>query len=164
MRSSLPATLEHIRVCEGGWSDDPKDPGGCTQHGITLRTWQDQGHPGATCASLRLITWADAAEIYTTIYWAGVRGDELPAGVDLLICDHGVNAGTGRALRLLQGVGYKPLAQADSQPIGVDFLARIAEARRDYYRSRPGFRYFGRGWLRRVDAAERAALLLIGVA
>jgi lysozyme family protein len=174
MRSSLPATLAHILAHEGGWADDQKDPGGCNMRGITLATWRDHGHPRATCATLRHITEADAEGIYRATYWAQVQGDRLPVGLDLLVCDHGVNAGPARAVRLLQGlVGAKTDGDLGPRTLfaleymmdrdGVAVVVRYAEARRAYYRSLPKtqFRRFGKGWLARVDAAEMAAMNLV---
>jgi lysozyme family protein len=173
MRSSLAATLSHIRRSEGGWANDRADPGGCTMLGITLATWRAHGHPKATCAGLRRIQWArDAAPIYVESYWQPVAGDSLPAGVDLLVTDHAVNAGLGRARRLLQEVlrvkvdgdlGPKTLAAAwaaaDADLPGL--ISRVCDARRAYYRSLPGYKRFGRGWEARVDAARAGAYGLV---
>lgn len=173
VRSSLPATLDHLRDFEGGYVNDPQDPGGCTKYGITLGAWRADGHPHATCRAIARLRWTDAASLYTRTYWAGIQGDRLPDGVDLLICDHGVNAGIGRAARLLQAavgaavdgdIGPKTIAAAEKamHPSGKATLEAIAVARREYYRRLSGFKRYGKGWLRRVDAAEQAALLLAG--
>ena len=176
MRSSLADTVKHILSAEGGWANNPKDPGGCTMRGITLATWRAHGHPRATCAGLRRITEAQAGDIYTRTYWALVQGDRLPVGVDLMVCDHAVNAGTKRAVLMLQALvgatedgdlGPKTVAAAgrvwDLDPGRL--VHDLAKARRDYYRSlRVLFRTFGRGWLARVSAAEAAAIRLVAAA
>ena len=170
MRSSLPATLAHIKAHEGGWADHPQDPGGCTMMGITLATWRAHGHPKATCAALKRIKWdRDAAPIYVESYWGPVLGDLLPPGVDLMICDHAVTSGPGRARRLVQevlgvkvdgDVGPRTLAAAEAaaEADSKGLIRRVAEARRAYYRGLRDFKTFGRGWLNRVDEAERVAL------
>lgn len=176
MRSSLPATLAHILAAEGGWSNNPKDPGGCTMRGITLATWRAQGHPRATCAGLRRITEAQAGDIYTRTYWAIVQGDRLPVGVDLMVCDHAVNAGVKRAVLMLQAL-VGATEDGDLGPQTVSAAGRawakdpgrlvhdLAKARRDYYRSlRVLFRTFGKGWLARVSAAEATAIRLVAAA
>lgn len=38
MRTSLAAALTHVLTHEGGYVNDPHDPGGCTHRGITLAT------------------------------------------------------------------------------------------------------------------------------
>ena len=50
------------------------------------------------------MTEQTAAAIYRTLYWNALRGDSLPAGVDLSTFDFGVNAGTRRSAELLQQV------------------------------------------------------------
>jgi lysozyme family protein len=39
-----------------------------------------------------------------------------------------------------------------------DFIAKVSEARRDFYKSLKTFATFGKGWLRRVDETEKEAL------
>lgn len=171
MHSSLAATLDHILAHEGGWANDPQDPGGCTMRGITLATYRAHGHRGATCADLRKSTLAEARRIYQVGYWAGVRGDDLPAGVDLQVCDHGVNAGIARGVALLRdALGAGPqsslakLVETARRVYLRDPAALVREvaARRErYYRGLAQFPRYGRGWLRRVAAAEAAARKLV---
>lgn len=171
MRSSLDAALDHVLAHEGGWANDPQDPGGCTMRGITLNTFRANGHPAASCATLRRSSVAEARRIYTVAFWPRVSGDALPPGVDLLVFDHGVNAGPARAVTLLrQAVGVAarvPLAQvlaAVERVYGrgpAALVRTLAERREGYYRSLKQFPRYGRGWLRRVAAAEQAALDLV---
>lgn len=174
MRTSWPDTIAAILIHEGGWANDPHDPGGCTKYGITLRTWRNAGHPRAECADLRRITRDHAAEIYREHYWQAVNGDELPAGVDLMICDHAVNACVSRAITLLQDavgsfadgiIGFATLAAAkkamEADPSGT--LERIASKRFAYYRSLKTFERYGKGWTARVYSALSDARKLAGV-
>src|SRR5215469_11770514 len=88
---------------EGGYVDDPADPGGATNMGITLATyreWSDDPDLGA--AQLRGISDRTARAIYRSLYWNPLRADALPLGVDLSVFDMGVNAGIWRSARLLQ--------------------------------------------------------------
>ena len=82
---------------EGGFSDDPRDPGGATNFGITqgvLCAWR---HTKCSVADVRDLTETEAASIYGALYWNPVRGDCLPSGIDLMVFDMGVNAGVRRA-------------------------------------------------------------------
>jgi lysozyme family protein len=177
MRTSLPAALAHVLRWEGGWADDPADPGGCTKYGITLATWRDHGHPRATCAGLRNITKAEAQAIYTATYWAQIQGDPLPAGVDLIVFDQAVNAGPVRAVRLLQqavgavvdgDLGPKTRAAATIAVVrygAAQTIQDLTHARLAYYRglamrSRKLKRFLG-GWTNRTLAAQVAALALV---
>src|SRR6185312_3465555 len=75
----LPWTLAY----EGGWSDDPRDPGGTTMCGITQRVYdEDRDDRRLPRQSVRLSTEVERAGIYRRRYWARVRGDDLPGGVD----------------------------------------------------------------------------------
>lgn len=152
---------------EGGFVDHPRDPGGATNMGITLRTLRDwRGDDSLGADALRAMTEAEARAIYLARYWNPVRGDELPPGVDLAVFDWAVQGGVGRAARDMQGalgvtadgaIGRQTLAAlrgADPADVVRDVCAR----RLAYLRIRPHWDTFGRGWTRRVEAVERDAL------
>src|SRR6185437_16377169 len=63
---------------EGGFSDNPADPGGATNKGITLATFREY-QPGATVDELRAISDADVWRIYRLGYWNHMRCGDLPA-------------------------------------------------------------------------------------
>src|SRR5689334_4271744 len=87
---------------EAGFVDHPSDPGGATNHGITLATLSHcRGRP-CTKADVRALSQEEAGEIYRREYWDKVQGDALPAGVDYAVFDFGVNSGTVRAIVSLQ--------------------------------------------------------------
>ncbi len=89
----------------GGWLceppqgvNHPKDPGGETKYGISKRSY-----PQVDIAAL---TEADAKEIYRRDFWAKIRGDDLPAGIDLATLDPSINSGRARGVRWMQqGLG-----------------------------------------------------------
>ena len=86
---------------EGGYSDDPADPGGATNMGITLATyrqWAD--NPNLAPLQVRDLSERTARAIYRSLYWNPLRADALPAGVDLSVFDMGVNAGIWGSARL----------------------------------------------------------------
>ena len=150
---------------EGGWADNPADPGGATMRGVTLATFRAYQHdPAATKAQLRAIGDAELRAIYGTGYWHPPRCQDLPNGVDLMVFDFGVNAGPGRSVRLLQQavgvaadgwVGPGTLAAVAAHD-RAGLVASLVQAQRDYYRSLPTFGTFGRGWMARL--ARRAAI------
>jgi lysozyme family protein len=108
------------------------------------------------------LTRQTAAAIYRALYWNALRGDSLPAGVDLSTFDFGVNAGTRRSAELLQQVLGIPPAQVDGS-VGPETLRAVlaadaagvigglAEHQAAYYRGLPEFGRFGRGWLDRTE-------------
>src|SRR5215213_8289929 len=88
---------------EGGYVDDPADPGGATNMGITLATLRAWTHePALGPVQVRGMSRAEAAAIYRAMYWSPLHGAALPSGVDLSVCDFGVNAGMRRSAVLLQ--------------------------------------------------------------
>ena len=89
-------------VKEGGYVDDPADPDGATDMGITLaayRQWSDDPEIGPT--QVQDMTERTARAIDRSLYWNPLRAEALPAGVDLSVFDMGVNAGIWRSARLL---------------------------------------------------------------
>ena len=89
--------------------DDPQDPGGATNWGITigvLRQWARRTLriPG-TLDNLRNLSREDATKIYRARYWDPIHLDEI-AEIDEAIAreifDTGVNMGQATAVRLLQ--------------------------------------------------------------
>ena len=167
------ACLAFTLAQEGGYVDDPADPGGATNMGITLATLRHWDHdPALGPVDVRDLTRQTAAAIYRALYWNALRGDALPAGIDLSTFDFGVNAGTRRSAELLQQVLGIPPAQVDGS-VGPETLravlaadtARVigglAEHQAAYYQGLPEFGRFGRGWLDRTARRRQAALAML---
>jgi len=159
---ALAVVLHH----EGGWADHKDDPGGATMRGITLKTFSDWLKRPATKDELRNISDADLQDIYRKLYWDRIAGDRLPSGVDLVVFDMAVNAGPGRAIKLLQevvgstpdgAIGPQTLAAVAKQnPLSI--IRQYSDARREYYKGLAIYVTFGRGWLRRTDEVEAEAI------
>ncbi len=158
--SHFPPCIAHVLAAEGGLVNHPQDPGGVTKFGISQRSYPD--------LDIHALTRDAAQAIYQRDYWAPIQGDDLPAGLDLVMLDHAVNAGPARAIRVLQNLvgvpedgllGPVTLAGiARAHP--ADLITAFSDRRLDYYRDLPSWRYFGAGWTRRVQRARRAALAL----
>ena len=163
-RTAFAAFMDFVFLREGGWVDHPADPGGATNHGISLRfavglgrLLDMDGDGDVDRDDIRMITREVAAGIYRDEFWRLVRADELPPAVAIATTDAAVNCGPARAVRWLQGaVG----ARADGQ-IGPRTLASVAAAsprqvleeivarRMMHHATLPTFRTFGLGWMRR---------------
>lgn len=168
--------LPHILRQEGGWTDDPYDPGGPTNKGITLavytawvRTTLSTENRGRLVGELRVIPDETVANIYRFQYWDPVYGGELPAGVQLAMFDFAVNSGVGRATRALQKclgctvdghLGIATLSAVD-QADPVDLIRKVCDERRRFLRQIPHFWRFGKGWMRRVDDIEKASIAAV---
>jgi lysozyme family protein len=171
----FPRALAHVLAMEGGYTEDPYDPGGPTNLGITLAEFaRDKGVAvtadtfGQLKAELRALPPATAARIYRVRYWEPAHCPELPPPLAFFHFDAAVNQGVGTAARMLQeavgaaidgAVGPETLAKAAARPVAAS-LARYAEIRRRHYRALAAFWRFGKGWLARVDAALAAASAL----
>lgn len=167
--ANFEACVALILASEGGFVDDPADPGGATNHGITIETLEGvRGRP-QTEEDVRALTEADAAAIYRADYFTPAGCDIWPAGVDLMVFDCAVNQGLGHAIRTLQvsvgaaadgEIGPATKAAVASHAPAL-IIARMSVLRGNHYRSLPTFPRFGKGWLTRLarttDAADRMA-------
>lgn len=154
---------------EGGYVDDPQDPGGATNFGITLdtlRAWRDNNILGPQ--DVRDLTRSEACEIYRADYWLPAACSSLPRGVDMMVFDCGVNSGVRTSVKMLQrtvGVtddgSIGPITLGAVHAMDVDTLIdRLADARLAFLHRLDDFATFGVGWTRRVDAVKAAALAM----
>lgn len=113
---------------EGGYVNDPKDPGGETKFGISKSAYPN--------LDIKALTIEQARNIYLRDYWLGAGCDHVadPA-MAMLMFDCAVNQGVSRA---------KQIAAKSNSP--VEYQAERAL----HYASLPTFERFGRGWMRRL--------------
>ena len=106
---------EEIVAREGGYVNDPDDPGGATKFGVTVHTMRrlglDLNRDGAVgVADVRLLSREQAVDIFITHYFDRPRIAELPRALQASVFDMYVNAG-GNAVkilqRLLRDMGYE---------------------------------------------------------
>lgn len=163
--TNFDASLAFTLGEEGGWSDNPRDPGRATMKGVTFATFLCW-YPGASVDDLRAITDDQVKTIYRRGYWLPVHGDNLPSGVDLSVFDFGVNAGPDRSIRELQhalGVASDgvlgPISMAAlTKASPSEVIAKLAGMQKSYYMSLPEFDEFGDGWLARTERRAKAAM------
>lgn len=99
--TAVAAIVAAIFAVEGGYVNDPRDPGGETNHGITKRVAVANGYTGPMIALAPSV----AEAIYTNEYIYSPGYDqvvELSPAVGHKVVDAGVNAGTSRSSRWLQ--------------------------------------------------------------
>lgn len=143
---------------EGGYCDNPSDPGGETNFGICKRTYPK--------LDIKNLTTQDAISIYRRDFW-NYHYDEMPYRVAAKVFDMAVNMGAGQAHKLLQrAVGAK-----DDGIIGLQTLKAISkmdvetilnnitnEQKRFYNRiiqRKPTSSVFLAGWLHRAEWQPR---------
>ncbi len=146
---SFALTLKH----EGGYVDNPRDPGGATNLGITigtLSTWL--GRP-ATKAEVRALTPDKARPIYRRNYWDKIGADSMEPGMDFAAYDFAVNSGPSRAIKY---------ARAAVGATRQDRIRSLCAARLAFLRGLSTWSTFGKGWSRRVADVEKQALAMSG--
>lgn len=135
---------------EGGYVNNPKDPGGETKFGISKRAYPD--------IDIANLTLDRAKAIYLRDYWQRARCDELPPSIAYLVFDCAVNSGIGQSIRFLQRavgvaddgvIGPMTIAavnRLDAESIGGRFLGQ----RLEFMTKLTTWDMFGKGWSRRI--------------
>lgn len=155
-----------ILETEGGYVDDPDDPGGETNFGISKRTYQN--------LDIKALTPDDAARIYKRDFWVHTCADRLPPVLGIAFFDSAVNQGPSRAGMLLQlslgvhadgVIGASTIAAAvNAERLGLlrseltDYLSRRAVHYAELADQRLQMRKFRRGWFRRLFELEAVCL------
>lgn len=138
---------------EGGYSNNPNDPGGETNWGITIAVARENGY----VSSMKDMDQSVAKTIYVKKYWLPVF-DDLPYEVAFQVFDAAVNSGVGQAVRWLQ----RAVGVADDGKIGpVTMKAALASdpvklvvlfnaERLLFMTNLSTWSSFGKGWARRI--------------
>lgn len=161
---------------EGGYVNNPTDPGGATKYGITQRTLDSlrSSPPCRLPATVDQLTPDAATTIYRVIDWDKIAGDSLPPALAALMLNSAVNQGLPTAVMLLQGIvsvkcdgimGPGTLAAVQSwrssylpeQTLAEEFAARAAVR---YARLDAQEDQFELGWFRRLIRVYTLVLTL----
>jgi lysozyme family protein len=155
------------------FDDDPHDPGGETQCGITNGEYiiylKQQNLP---TVDVRKITQAQGEAIYLASYW-NPNCSKCAPGLDLCVFDENVNAGPRRSTILLHsclGLVADGIwgPQTDAAVAAISNATPIIKAfiadREAYYRSLSTFKYFGTDWIRRSQEIGAEALKMAAIA
>ena len=164
--SNFERALSLVLDLEGGFVQDPRDPGGATNLGITRATLGKARGRAVSVADVKALTRVEAGSIYRRLYWDAVRADDLPPGLDLAVFDYAVNSGPARAVRTLQSVlGLAPDGKPGRGTLSAANAAEPSSAIRSLTRERLRFLRslsiwpaFGRGWTSRTTRVEAVAL------
>lgn len=168
------AAMARVFADEGGYTNDPVDPGGATNFGITIIDARKYWKPDATPADVKAMPKAVASDIYRKHYANPMRYDELPAGLDYSILDAAINSGVGRApvwAGKALGITAKSIndvvAPANAANDKVSVIQKYWAVRLAFLHSLRTWSHFGGGWGRRCAQGEAAAVkmwLSIGAA
>ena len=157
MNDGFKPAVDRVLRMEGGYVNDPADPGGETKYGISKRAY-----PAVDIAAM---TEDGARAIYKKDYWAACRCDSLPAPLDQLVFDAAVNQGVGAAVKMLQAaVGVRadgqigPVTLAAARQADVEAPARFMTLRAMRYADTPGWARYGAGWMKRLFITMQEAI------
>ena len=166
MKDNFTAALASVLSYEGGFSDDPLDPGGMTNKGVTRAVWSAWLGRPVSVKEMTELTAETVAPMYKRKYWDAINGDELPDGLDHCVFDFAVNSGVGRAAKLLQSclgvtadgqIGPKTLAAAAACDVK-KVIELYGLARLTFLKSLPHWSVYKNGWSTRVAGVTSAAL------
>lgn len=131
---------QDIVAREGGYVNDPDDPGGATNFGVTIHTMRrlglDLDRDGTvTAADVRRLTRDQAVNIFLEHYYARPLIAELPQPLRASVFDMYVNAG-GNAVKILQrlmvDMGYAVAVDGALGPVSIAAVRAAYEASPDY--------------------------------
>lgn len=171
MKQSFERALALVLEHEGGYSNHPDDPGGATMKGVIQRVYDAyRKRKGLRPRTVKKLEPDELRDIYRSLYWNKVDGDDLPVGLDYCVFDGGVNSGPHQsALWLQRALNDNGAALVVDGNIGPATLFAASKAPRDavidafcahrlrMLRSLKTWKTFGDGWSIRVADLKIAA-------
>jgi len=176
---SIAEIAQGIVTREGGYVNDPADPGGATNHGVTLGTLRRlgldlTGDGQIDAGDVRALTPTQAVGIFVDQYFNRPGLNRLPEVLQPSVFDMYVNAGAN-AVRILQrllnalgrdlaedgvlGPHTVAAAHAAASPDGGLLADAYAIARRNYYYALADARPQSRKFARRADGGKGGWIL-----
>lgn len=150
--------FERLIGHEGGYVNNPADPGGETKFGISKRQYPSE--------DIKNMTLERAKFLYGRDYWSQSGADLVHDALKFDMFDTAVNSGPKTAIKLLQ----RALGVVDDGRIGPVTMTAITHAdperllsnfngwRLDFLNDNPDlWAKFGRGWAQRIAENLKAA-------
>lgn len=137
---------------EGGYSNNPIDPGGATMWGVTEKVARQNGYMG----DMRDYPQDAAKKLYRQTYWDSCQADSLPADIRFDVFDGAVNSGVAQSVRWLQRaigaeadgkVGPQTIRMSLNQP---NLLAKYNGYRLLFMTQLKVWPTFSGGWAKRI--------------
>lgn len=142
---------------EGGLVDNPNDPGGLTNWGISQRSYPS--------VDIRNLTRDDARALYLRDFWQRGQMDQYDPALAFQVFDISVNSGMETAVRMLQRaagvaddghIGPVTVAAVKAKSV-TDMISLLVAERLDFWRKLTIWPTFGKGWAGRAAADLRYA-------
>ena len=174
MQQTVEQIAKEIVAREGGYVNDPDDPGGATNHGVTIHTMRRlgldlTGDGRVTEADVRKLPQSKAVEIFVNHYFHAPAIAGLPQPLHATVFDMYVNSGNN-AVKILQrlfnamridvkvdgviGPQTKQAAQEAYDAAPKHLVDAYGIARRNYYYSLADRRVASRKYARRRDGGK----------
>lgn len=161
--TSFDQCIAFVLRMEGGYSKDPRDPGGETNFGISRKS-----HPGV---NIKKLSEDKAKAIYMGDYWYPIYADLLPMDLKLIYFDCAVNQGKDATVKIIQHIldltpdgvagpktraAFKKILAKDVQDIKYQIIhMRFSR----YIGCGPKlFKTYGRGWTHRLMLSARCVI------
>lgn len=179
MSAKFEAALNNTLRHEGGYVNDPVDPGGATNYGISLRFLRNVGdldlgdvdHDGDIDADdIRLFSREHAASAYRAQFWDKCGYEAIKdALIAAKVFDMAVNMGPRQAHKILQralnDLGCSLVVDGDLGPLtlgavnnveGLRLFPRIVVRAKGFYLGlmlrNPALKKYKNGWFKRAEA------------
>jgi lysozyme family protein len=159
--------LKWVLVIEGGYIDDPDDPGGATNQGVTQRVYDDYRRSmGNKPQPVRLMANHERDAIYRIRYWALIKADSLPPGVSLVVFDGAVHSGVSQSVKWLQRavgvpadgvIGPQTLTAVRAFDNPGVLIERICGQRLMFLQALKTWKKYRNGWTKRVANVRTTA-------
>lgn len=150
MSAKFLTAINRVLSHEGGYSNNPADPGGETKWGISKRSY-----PKVRIAELKR---NQAIAIYYRDFWLKAGCEGLSAGAGYQLLDSAVNSGIAQSVRFMQralgvaddGVAGPVTREALQKISTTDFILLFNAERLEFMSKLKGWESFSRGWARRI--------------
>lgn len=166
MKGNFEQCLALVLKAEGGYVDNPHDPGGMTNLGVTKATWEAWVGHEIDEVEMRSLTPNDVLPLYESQYWIKSRCDELPLGVDYCVFDAAVNLNVSQSIKIIQralnvtddGIIGLQTIQAATQCDPAELIEQFSEEHLQLLQTKKTWATFAKGFQNRVDFVKQSAL------
>jgi len=162
MKTDWDDAIAFVLAQEGGYVNDPNDPGGETNFGISKKAFPT--------LDIKNLTVEHAKTLYRHHYWDACQCDKLPRAIAIGLFDSAVNQGVGTAIKILQRalggltvdgvIGPKTIAAANAatpRKQAVTLAQRLV-AYHELMSNRPQLNVFALNWFHRVVSLAKLVL------
>jgi lysozyme family protein len=161
-------SVKYVLQSEGGYVNNPKDPGGPTNLGVTKASWTSFLKKPVNDNDIKKLTVDDVIPFYKKRYWDICLCDNLPLGIDYCVFDYAINSGPIRAVETLRRlIGLEHVGAFEKKNIesyfkenkdNIILIKKICSQRLLFLQSLKNYEVFGKGWLNRVLMVQEKSL------